>query len=273
MDMATKGKLFRDMHYGNDAFIIPNPYDAGTAKLLAACGFQALATTSAGYAFSAGVPDNNISRDDMIRHSATIVDATDLPVSADLENGFYDAPEEVARTIAMAAEVGLVGGSIEDSVNKGHHSGQYDIGFAKERIAAAVEAARALPYAFTLTARAENFLVGKPDIADVVARLQAYEDAGADVLYAPGLTREADVRTVVENVSKPVNVVMGLSGLQFSQQALSAMGVKRISTGSSLSRVALGAFLRASEEMRDHGTFAYAEDALPFGRINAMFEA
>ncbi|WP_262690817.1 isocitrate lyase/PEP mutase family protein [Kordiimonas aestuarii] len=271
MDMVEKGQSFRDMHYADRAFIIPNPYDAGTAKLLATCGFQALATTSAGYAFSAGRPDNNIGRDEMLQHSAMIVQATDLPVSADLENGFHEAPEEVARTIAMAAEVGLVGCSIEDSVNTGPNSGQYDLGFAKERIIAAVEVARTLPFRFTLTARAENFLVGNPDIADVVARLQAYEDAGADVLYAPGLTSETDIRTVVESVGRPVNVVMGLSGVQLGQAELSVMGVKRISTGSSLARAALGAFLRASNEMRDHGTFRYADDAVPFGEINTIF--
>lgn len=271
MSQLNKGTAFRALHSGSEAFIMPNPYDAGTAKLLEVAGFKAVATSSAGYAFAAAKPDNDIPREEMIAHAAEIVAATDLPVSADLENGFYDDPAEVARTIQMAAEVGLVGGSIEDSTNDGRAEAQYEVGFAKERVAAAVEASRSLDFPFTLTARAENFIVGNPDLGDAIARLQAYQEAGADVLFAPGLTTVEDIQTVLRNIDRPLSVVMGLSGVQLGRDDLSALGVKRISTGSSLSRAALGAFMRAATEMQEKGTFSYAEDALPFGEINAIF--
>lgn len=266
-----KGALFAQLHERQDAFIIPNPYDAGTAKLLKHIGFEALATTSAGYAFTVGKQDNQIEREEMLAHAKAIVEATDLPVSADLENGFYDSPDEVARTIEQASMVGLVGGSIEDSTNDGREEKQYDSLFAKERIQAAVEAARNAPFRFTLTARAENYLVGNPDIADVIGRLQNYEEAGADVLFAPGITKVEDLKSVIANTSKPLNVVMGLSGVQLSQQDLSELGVKRISAGSSLSRAALGAFIRAGKEMLNSGSFSYAEDAVPYGDVNGVF--
>jgi len=269
---TEKGALFKDLHHRDEAFIIPNPYDEGTAKLLEIAGFKAVATTSAGYAFAAGRSDNDISRSDMIDHAAKIVAATSLPVSADLENGFYDDPNEVAETIRMAAAVGLVGGSIEDSTNDDRGEAQYDMGFAKDRMVAAAEAARSVDFPFTLTARAENFLVGNPDLTDTIARLQAYQDAGADVLFAPGLTSAEDIKSVVNNIDVPLNVVMGLSGVQLGQKDLSALGVKRISTGSSLSRAALGAFMRAAREMMETGTFTYAEDAVPFGEINGLLE-
>jgi 2-methylisocitrate lyase-like PEP mutase family enzyme len=271
MSFAAKGTTFKALHRSDKAFIIPNPYDAGTAKLLEIAGFKALATTSAGYAFAAGRPDNNIGRQEMIDHAAIIVEATNLPVSADLENGFFDAPKEVMKTIQMAADIGLVGGSIEDSTNDGRTNAQYDVGFAKERVAAAARAAGDADFPFTLTARAENFLVGNPDIADTIKRLQAYQEAGADVLFAPGLTSVEDIRSVVSSIDVPLNVVMGLSGVQLSQKDLSELGVKRISTGSSLSRAALGAFMRAAREMTEQGTFSYAEDALPFFEINRAF--
>ena len=269
--LQKKADAFKALHYADGAFILPNPYDQGSAKLLKLAGFKALATTSAGYAFGAGKPDNNIPRDEMLAHAALIVGATDLPVSADLENGFFDAPKEVAKTIQMAGEIGLVGGSIEDSTNDGRPAPLYDVGFAKERMMAAAEAARALPFKFMLTGRAENFLVGKPDLADVIKRLQAYQDAGADVLFAPGLTSLEAIKTVVDNIDLPLNVVMGLSGVTLSQKELGDVGVRRISTGSSLSRAAFGAFMRASAEMVEHGTFTYAEDAVPFGEINSKF--
>ncbi len=262
---------FRALHNQATAFIIPNPYDAGTAILLEKLGYGAVATSSAGYAFTCGRPDNNISRDEMIEHARLIAMATNLPVSADLENGFYDSPEEVAQTITMAGGAGVVGGSIEDSTNDGRDEPLYDIGLARERMIAAVEAKRALPFDFILTGRAENFLVGRDDINDVIKRLQAYQDAGADVLFAPGLTSVADIKAVVSNVDRPVNVVMGLSGVQLGQADLSELGVKRISTGSSLSRAALGAFMRASKEMLEKGTFGYAEDAIPYGEIDTLF--
>jgi len=272
MIMGKKGAAFRALHQADEAFIMPNPYDVGTAKLLELAGFEALATTSAGYAFSKGRPDNTINRDEMINHAAEIVAATKLPVSADLENGFFDAPKEVSNTIRMAADAGLVGGSIEDSTNDGREAAQYDLGFAKARIRAAADAAKAQPFPFTLTARAENFIVGNPDLGDVIVRLQAYQEAGADVLFAPGLTSREDIETVVRNIDVPLSVVMGLSGVKLDHNALSNMGVKRISTGSALSRAALGAFMRAATEMKENGSFTYGEQALPFAEINGLFK-
>jgi 2-methylisocitrate lyase-like PEP mutase family enzyme len=269
---AEKGKAFRALHEQDGAFIIPNPWDVGTARLLASLGFEALATTSAGYAFSVGQRDNTIGRDEMMAHVAAIVSATDLPVSADLENGFGDAPETVAQTIRLAAEAGLVGGSIEDATNSPDNP-IYAHGLAVERVRAASEAARALTFPFTLTARAENYLAGCPDLKDTIKRLQAYQEAGADVLYAPGLTSKDDIAAVVSSVDRAVNVVMGLQGVQLNLAALSNIGVKRISVGSALSRAALGAFLRAAREMREHGTFNFANDAVSYREISAMFKA
>ncbi|HEY2322524.1 MAG TPA: isocitrate lyase/phosphoenolpyruvate mutase family protein [Thermoanaerobaculia bacterium] len=261
MNQHEKGTAFRALHHRETAFIIPNPFDAGTARLLAQLGFEALATTSAGYAFTVGQRDNTISREQMMLHVAAIAAATPLPVSADLEHGFGDEPEVVAETIRLGAEAGLAGGSIEDSTKRPDDP-LYDIGRAAERIRAAAEAAHALPFPFTLTARAENFLVGKPDLADTIRRLQAYQEAGADVLYAPALKTPEDIATVVRSVDRPVNVLMGLPGVRLSLSDLSALGVKRISVGSGLARAALGAFLRAATEMREHGTFTFADDAV-----------
>ena len=237
----SKGQAFRDLHKRDAAFIIPNPWDEGTARLLAHLNFEALATTSAGYAFSTGKLDNTVSRDQMMVHLATIVSATDLPVSADLENGFGDGPESVAETIRLAAAAGVVGGSIEDATTRPSDP-LYERDLAVERIRAAAEAARSLPFPFTLTARAENFLVGRPDLKDAIKRLQAYQDAGADVLYAPGIAEKDEIATVVTAVDRPVNVVMGLQGSRLSLTELSEIGVKRVSVGSALSRAALGAF-------------------------------
>jgi 2-methylisocitrate lyase-like PEP mutase family enzyme len=268
---AEKGHIFSELHKRAGAFIIPNPWDAGTARLLADLGFEALATTSAGYAFSAGLPDNVVDRDRMMAHVYEIVGATDLPVSADLENGFGDAPETVAETIRLAAAAGLAGCSIEDMSREAHSI--YDLDHAVERVRAAAEAARGLPFTFTLTARAENYLVGRPDLGDTIKRLQAYQEAGAEVLYAPGLRSREEIAAVVTSVNRPVNVVMGLQGVQLSLADLSAIGVKRISVGSALSRAALGAFLRAAREMRDHGTFTFAEEAANYREINGKFAA
>lgn len=267
---AEKGKVFRALHERDSAFIIPNPYDAGTARLLASMGFEALATTSAGYAFSIGQRDNTIGREKMMMHVGAIVSATDLPVSADLENGFGDDPETVAETIRLAAVAGLVGGSIEDNTNR-LDDPIYEHQLAVERVRAAAEAARALPFHFMLTGRAENYLVGRLDIKDTIKRLQAYQEAGADVLYAPGLTSKDDVAAVVRSVDRPVNVVMGLQGIQLNLAALSEIGVKRVSVGSALSRAALGAFLRAAREMRERGTFTFADEAVSYREISAMF--
>lgn len=267
--LVEKGQVFAALHERERAFIIPNPWDVGTARLLAQLGFEALATTSAGYAFSMGQPDNSVARTEMILHAAAIASATDLPVSADLENGFGDFPEVVAETFRLAAAAGLVGGSIED-MSRQPGRPIYEIGFATERVRAAAEAVRDLPFAFTLTARSENYLVGRADLGDTIMRLQAYQAAGADVLYAPGIVSKDDIVTIVKSVDRPVNVVMGLQGVQLSLAELSALGVKRISVGSALSRAALGAFLRAAREMREHGTFTFAEQAVGYRDINAM---
>jgi 2-methylisocitrate lyase-like PEP mutase family enzyme len=271
--MATqdeKGTRFRALHERDTAFIIPNPWDVGTARLLAHLGFEALATTSMGFAFSAGQCDNTIGRERMMEHVASISSATDLPVSADLENGFGDAPEVVAETIWLAAAAGVVGASIEDATGRADDP-IYERGAAVERIRAAAEAARALPFPFTLTARAENYLRGRLDLRDTIERLQAYQEAGADVLYAPGLTSSEEIAAVVRSVDRPVNVVMGLQGVQLSLAELAAIGVRRISVGSALARTALGAFLRAAREMREHGTFALLADAVRPREISAMF--
>jgi 2-methylisocitrate lyase-like PEP mutase family enzyme len=270
VSQAEKARAFRALHARDRAFIIPNPWDPGTARLLASLGFEALATTSAGYAFSQGVRDGGVDRDAMLAHVAAIVAATDLPVSADLENGFGDDAESAAETIRAAASTGLAGGSIED-VSHGADGRIYELAHAVDRVRAAVEAARSLPAHFTLTARAENFLHGRPDLKDTVARLQAFQEAGADVLYAPGLRTTDEISTVVRSVDRPVNVVMGLQGPQLDLATLSALGVKRVSVGSALTRAALGAFLRAAREMRDRGTFTFAADAVSYREISGMF--
>jgi 2-methylisocitrate lyase-like PEP mutase family enzyme len=271
MTQAKKGQAFRALHARDRAFIIPNPWDAGTARLLANLGFEALATTSAGYAFSAGKRDGAVGREEAMAHVTAIVSATDLPVSADLENGFGDAAETVAETIKLAAQSGLAGGSIEDVSRLDRNV--YDIEHAVDRVQAAAEAARSFEFPFTLTARAENYLVGRPDLKDTIKRLRAYQEAGADVLYAPGLSSKDDIAAVVGSVDRPLNVLMGMQGNQLTLTELSALGVKRVSVGSALSRAALGSFLRAAHEMQEHGTFRFADEAVSYRDINAMFPA
>ena len=271
LTQAEKGAAFAELHARTGAFIIPNPWDAGTARLLAGIGFEALATTSAGHAFSTGQSDNTITRDEALAHVAAIAAATDRPVSADLENGFGDDPSIVAETIRMAAAAGIVGGSIEDASSR-TNGVPYNIRLAAERIRAAADAVRALPFRFMLTARAENYLVERPDLPDTIRRLQAYQEAGADVLYAPGLCGADDIATVVRSVDRPVNVVMGLAGAQFSLATLSDLGVKRVSVGSALARAAFGAVCRAAQEMRELGTFEFAREAIGYAEINSMFE-
>jgi 2-methylisocitrate lyase-like PEP mutase family enzyme len=266
---SEKAIAFRALHERPRAFIIPNPWDLGTARVLAYLGYEALATTSAGCALTLGCRDYGLSRAQVIDHIRAIAGATDLPVSADLENGFGDSPEKVAETIRLAAEAGVVGGSIEDSTRTGD-AVVYDRGLARERIQAAVEAARRVRFPFTLTARAENFLVGRPDLEDTIARLQAYQEAGADVLYAPGLVKAEDIQAVVSSVDRPLNVLIGIPGDLLSADQLSALGVRRISVGSGLSRAAFGAFLRAAREMRDSGTFRFTTEALGAREINSM---
>jgi 2-methylisocitrate lyase-like PEP mutase family enzyme len=270
--MATeqgKGQAFRALHERSSALLIPNPWDAGTARLLAALGFEALATTSAGYALSIGKLDGAVGREAMMAHVAAIAEATELPVSADLENGFGDGPEYAAETIRLAAGAGAAGGSIEDATGRPEDP-LYSIDFATERLRAAAEAVKALPFPFTLTARAENYITGRPDLPDTIQRLQAYQEAGADVLYAPGLTRKEDIADVLSSVDRPVNVLAGLKGFSLTHAELSQMGVKRISVGGSLARTALGAFLHASREMKEHGTFAFASEAVSYRELSAM---
>ena len=257
---SEKGTTFRALHDRDRAFIIPNPWDVGSARILEHLGFEALATTSMGFAFSVGCLDNTVGREPVLQHIASLAAATDLPVSADLENGFGDDPKECAETIRLAAQAGIVGGSIEDATGRAEGP-IYCLEHAKARVEAAVEAARSLPFTFTLTARAENYLHGRPDIKDTITRLQAYQEAGADVLYAPGLKTRDEIAEIVRSVDRPVNVVMGLQGVQLSLADLSQLGVKRVSVGSSLARTALGAFLRAAREMREKGTFDFAKDA------------
>jgi 2-methylisocitrate lyase-like PEP mutase family enzyme len=270
VSQTEKARAFRALHERKSAFIIPNPWDVGTARLLEHLGFEALATTSMGYAFSLGRRDNTLDRDQVLAGAVAIACATDLPVSADLENGFGDAPETVAETIRLAAEAGVVGGSIEDATGRADDA-IYEMAQAAERVRAAVEAARALPFPFTLTARAENYLHGRPDLKDTIRRLQAYQEAGADVLYAPGLATQEDIGAVVRAVDRPVNVLMGLQGVQLSLAELSELGVRRVSVGSALCRTALGAFLRAAREMRERGTFGFAAEAVRVGEVSAVF--
>ncbi len=269
---SEKGRAFRALHErsqneGNRAFVIPNPWDIGSARLLARMGFEALATSSAGFAYSMGKRDYGVTREEMMAHVGAIASAVDLPVSGDLENGFGDAPETAAETIRMAAAAGLVGGSIEDATQR-EDAPIYEIAHAAERVRAAAEAAHALPFPFTLTARAENYLYGRNDLDDTIRRLQAFQEAGADVLYAPGLSRLDDIEAVVRAVDKPVNV-LALAHLDLA--ALEKLGVRRISVGSALARAAYGTLLRAGEEMRAKGTFTYAEEAVNTRELGAMF--
>jgi 2-methylisocitrate lyase-like PEP mutase family enzyme len=268
---AEKAHTFRALHEREGVFIIPNPWDIGTACLLAHLGFEALATTSAGYAYSVGQQDNTISRDEMMHHVAQIAAATDLPVSGDLTNGFGDDPTTVAETVRLAAAAGLIGCSIEDATLRPEEP-IYPHELAVERVRAAATAARALPFPFTLTARAENFLAGRPDLADTIRRLQAYQDAGADVLYAPLLRRKEEIAAVVGAVARPVNVLMGVPGINLSLAELADIGVKRVSVGSGLARLALSATWRAAEAMRDHGSFAFADEGVSSREISAIFK-
>lgn len=272
-NQIERAKTFKFLHERPGLFVIPNPWDIGSAKILASLGFEALATTSAGLAFSVGKPDQKgaLSREETLANVRSIVSATSLPVSADLENGFGDEPETCAETILLAAETGLVGGSIEDASGENKEP-IYLFDLAVERVKAAVKAAKSLPFPFVLTARAENFLYGREDLADTIHRLEAYAEAGADVLFAPGLKTKEQIQAVVKAVSpKPVNVIMGRSGESLSLNDLASLGVKRVSVGSSLARAAYGAFLKAAQEVKEHGTFNYAQEAISFAQINAIF--
>lgn len=271
--LTIKGEKLRELHRRSGIFVIPNPWDAGSAKILAHIGFEALATTSAGLAFSLGKPDGLgvVTREDALANARIIVDATPLPVSADMENGYGHEPSVCAETVRMAADAGLAGCSIEDATGDPADP-IYPFGLAVQRVSAAVAAARSLPYPFTLTARAENLIHGRPDLPDTIRRLEAYAAAGADVLFAPGLATKEEIGAVVRAVApRPVNVVMGLGKGSFSLDELAELGVRRVSLGSSLTRAAYGPFWRAAEEIRRHGTFEFAKGMVPYSEFNALF--
>lgn len=268
---AEKVREFRRLHEADGIFVIPNPWDVGSAKMLESLGFKALATTSAGHAFSMGVPEGFTTNQDVLEHCYLLSEATDIPVSADLEMGFGDSPEDVAETVRLVAPTGLAGCSFED------HTGRltdpiYDFELAVERIAAAVEAARGLEHDFVLTARAENYLHDRPFLDDTIKRLVAFEEAGADVLYAPGLPDLAAIREVCNAVSKPVNVVMGLPGKTFNISELAEAGVKRVSVGSAFARLAYGAMMDAVREIQNDGSFGFADRAAGFSEIEQLLK-
>jgi 2-methylisocitrate lyase-like PEP mutase family enzyme len=271
---ADKAAAFRKLHERPGAFIIPNPWDAGTAKLLASLGFEALATTSLGLANSLGRVDgtNTVSRREVLENCRAICDATPLPVNADLENGYADEPRAAAEMIRLAAEAGVVGGSIEDATGD-PNTPIYDFDLAVERVHAAVEVARALPFGFMLTARAENLIQGRLDLDDTIRRLQAFERVGADVLYAPGLKDLTMIRAVTSAVSKPVNVVMSHGDPALTLPQLAEAGAKRISVGGSLSRLALAAFLKGAREMKDKGGFTWMREAVSSREIKPIFKS
>ncbi len=264
-----KAVRFRKLHEGPGAFVIPNPWDVGSALVLAGLGFQALATSSAAAACAVGKRDHGLTREESLEHARSIVNAVDLPVSADLGKGFGDAPEAVAETVRLAAEAGLVGCTIEDSTAN-PQSPLYDFGLAVERISAAAEAARAFPFPFMLAARAHNLLYGAPDLDETIRRLQAFEKAGADVLFAPGLPDLASVHAVCSALSKPFNFLVGIKGKSFSVAELAAAGVRRISLATSLYRVAMTGFLDAARELKDKGTFGFLDHSASTQDLNKI---
>jgi 2-methylisocitrate lyase-like PEP mutase family enzyme len=271
-NQSEKAARFRALHEAPGAFVIPNPWDAGSARILAGLGFEALATSSGASAGILGRRDGKVTREEALAHARAIVAATDLPVSADLEKGFGDAPAVAAETIRLAAEVGLVGGSIEDATGDPLNP-IYDFELAVERVRAAAEVARSLPAPFMLTARAENFLHGRRNLDDTIRRLRAFEAAGAEVLYAPGLRDLASIRTVTAAVSRPVNVVMSAADPSITVAQLAEAGVKRISVGGALSRLALAAFLKGAREMKEQGSFTYMRDTVPSAELRQTFAA
>jgi 2-methylisocitrate lyase-like PEP mutase family enzyme len=270
-DQRRRGELFAALHAGPEPFVLPNPWDAGSARVLTALGFRALATTSGGLAFGLGKADggNLVTRDETLANVAQIASATHLPVSGDLESGFGAGPGEVAETIRLAAAAGLVGGSIEDATGRADEP-ILALDAAVERVAAAVRAARELPFPFTVTGRAENFLHGRPDLDDTITRLRAYQDAGADVLYAPGLPGADAVRAICSTVDRPVNVLVAGPLVELTVTQLGELGARRISLGSALPRVALDAALRAARDIVETGSFARLAGGITYGEINAL---
>lgn len=271
VSQADKAMKFRALHEAPGAFIIPNPWDAGSARVLAGLGFEALATSSGAKAGVLGKRDGRVNREEALANARLIVNATDLPVAADLEKGFGDAPADAAETIRLAAGVGLVGGSIEDATGNKDQP-LFDIETAAARIKAAAGAARALPVPFVLTARAEGFLRGKPDLGDVIKRLQAYEAAGADVLFAPGLPDLAAVKKVCKSLGKPFNFMVGIKGKSFTKAELEAVGVKRISLATSLYRAAMTGLIDAAKEAKEKGTFTYLDRAIATPDLNVFMK-
>lgn len=267
---SEKSKEFVELHQGGNCFVIPNPWDCGSAKLLQHLGFKALASTSAGFAFSRGRSDPSVHAQEMLGHLSELARSTDLPVSADLKSGFGHTPEDVARTILEAASTGIVGGSIEDA--SGYDADPiYDIGLAVERIQSAVAAAKSLNFKFMLTARAENYLFGRADIKNTIKRLQAYQESGADVLFAPGIQSKDEIKAVLQSIDRPLNVMMGLKGVQLTVAELQELGVTRISLGGSLARAAFGALINAAKEVQFYGTFNYASETISGEDLNNAF--
>jgi 2-methylisocitrate lyase-like PEP mutase family enzyme len=267
---AEKGRLFKERHAKPGILLLPNPWDAGTAKLLASLGFEALATTSLGMSNALGRVDGegSVSREELLENCRVIAQATDLPVNADLENGYADAPKEAALILRDGAEVGIVGSSLED------WSGEkiYDFNHAVERVAAGVEMARSLPVPFTFVARAENLIRGRNDMDDTIKRLQAFEKAGADVLYAPGLRDLASMKLVASSVGKPINVVMSAGDPDLTAAEMEAVGVKRLSVGGALSRLAIAAFMKGAREMKDKGGFTWMRDTIATKDLKPIFK-
>jgi 2-methylisocitrate lyase-like PEP mutase family enzyme len=266
-----KSEEFAKLHRKDHCFVIPNPWDAGSACLLEHLGFPALATTGAGFAFAQGKSDLSIKAQEMLPHLSQLCAMTSLPISADLQNGFGHSPAEAAKTIIEAAKTGIVGCSIEDATGDAANP-IYDLGLAKERIQHAATAAKSLGFKFMLTARAENYFYGIPDLADTIRRLQAYQDAGADVLFAPGIQSKADIKSILSSIDRPLNVLMGLRGEQLSLAELSELGVSRISLGGSLARTAYSAMISAVKDIISTGQFGYASNAITGKEINAIFD-
>jgi 2-methylisocitrate lyase-like PEP mutase family enzyme len=270
MTQAEKADAFRKLHKKGSCFVIPNPWDFGSARLLEHLGFKALASSSAGFAFSIAKSDLNISKSSLLTHLTGLSQATSLPVSADLQNGFGNDPEDMAVTILQAAKTGIVGGSIEDASGDDGNP-VYPLELAAERVRHAAVAARSLGFKFTLTARAENYLYGRPDLAETIRRLQAYQEAGADVLFAPGIKTREEISAVIRAIDRPLNVLAGLGGMTLGVAELQELGVTRISLGGSLARAAYGALLRAATEVREQGTFGYVREAASGKELNEIF--
>ena len=271
VSQADKAKKLRALHEAPGAFVIPNPWDAGSARMLAGLGYEALATSSGAKAGVLGKRDGKVSREEALANARAIAGAVDLPVIGDLEKGFGDSPDAAAETIRQAAGVGLVGGSIEDATGN-KDKPLFDISAAADRVAAAAKAARALPFAFVLTARAEGCLRGQPDIDDIIKRLKAFEAAGADVLMAPGLPDLAAVKKVCGALNKPFNFMAGIKGRSFSVAELEAAGVKRISLATSLYRAAMTGLLDAAKEVKEKGTFGYLDRTIATPDLNAFMK-